>query len=75
MKENNTESESRTELEQNIDEIIEGIQDNIENYIEELIEYASPYDYSNGDIDTEDITELVTKDGFLKKFKEWYENE
>jgi hypothetical protein len=58
-----------------IDEIIEGIQDNIENYIEELIEYASPYDYSNGDIDTEDITELVTKDGFLKKFKEWYENE
>lgn len=50
-----------------IDEIIEGIQDNIENYIEELIEYASPYDYSNGDIDTEDITELVTKDGFLKK--------
>lgn len=46
-----------------IDEIIEGIQDNIENYIEELIEYASPYDYSNGDIDTEDITELVTKDG------------
>lgn len=58
-----------------IDEIIEGIQDNIENYIEELIEYASPYDYSNGDIDAEDITELVTKDGFLKKFKEWYENE
>lgn len=57
-----------------IDEIIEGIQDNIENYIEELIEYASPYNYSNGDIDTEDITELVTKDGFLKKFKEWYEN-
>lgn len=57
-----------------IDEIIEGIQDNIENYIEELIEYASPYDYSNGDIDTEDITKLVTKDGFLKKFKEWYEN-
>ena len=58
-----------------IDEIIEGIQDNIENYIEELIEEASPYDYSNGDIDTEDITELVTKDEFLEKFKEWYENE
>lgn len=57
-----------------IDEIIEGIQDNIENYIEELIKYASPYDYSNGDIDTEDITELVTKDEFLEKFKEWYEN-
>lgn len=57
-----------------IDEIIEGIQDNIENYIEELIEYASPYDYSNGDIDAEDITELVTKDEFLEKFKEWYEN-
>lgn len=58
-----------------IDEIIEGIQDNIENYIEELIKYASPYDYSNGDIDAEDITELVTKDEFLEKFKEWYENE
>lgn len=58
-----------------IDEIIEGIQDNIENYIEELIEYASPYDYSNGDIDTEDITELVTKDEFLEKFKKWYLND
>lgn len=57
-----------------IDEIIEGIQDNIENYIEELIKYASPYDYSNGDIDAEDITELVTKDEFLEKFKEWYKN-
>ena len=33
MKENNTESESRTELEQNIDEIIEGIQDNIEKLL------------------------------------------
>ena len=58
-----------------IDEIIKGIQDNIENYIEELIEEASPYDYSNGDIDTEDITELVTGDKFLEKFKEWYLNE
>ena len=58
-----------------IDEIIEGIQDNIENYIEELIEEASPYDYSNGDIDCEDITELVTGDKFLEKFKEWYLNE
>ena len=58
-----------------IDEIIEGIQDNIENYIEELIKYASPYDYSNGDIDAEDITDLVTGDEFLEKFKEWYENE
>lgn len=57
-----------------IDEIIEGIQDNIENYIEELIKEASPYDYSNGDIDAEDITELVTEDEFLEKFKEWYEN-
>lgn len=57
-----------------IDEIIEGIQDNIENYIEELIKEASPYDYSNGDIDAEDITELVIKDEFLEKFKEWYEN-
>lgn len=51
-----------------IDEIIEGIQD---NYIEELIEEASPYDYSNGDIDCEDITELVTGNKFL----EWYLNE
>lgn len=57
-----------------IDEIIEGIQDNIENYIEELIKEASPYDCVNGDIDAEDITELVTKDEFLEKFKEWYEN-
>lgn len=56
----------------NIDEIIEGIQDNIENHIEELIKEASPYNYSNGDIDAEDITELVTKDEFLEKFKKWY---
>ena len=58
-----------------IDKIIEGIQDNIENYIEELIEEASPYDYSNGDIDSEDITDLVTGDEFLEKFKEWYLND
>lgn len=58
-----------------INKIIEGIQDNIENYIEELIKYVSPYDYSNGDIDAEDITELVTKDEFLEKFKEWYLND
>ena len=58
-----------------IDEIIEGIQDNIENYIEELIKEASPYDDSNGDIDAEDITDLVTGDEFLEKFKKWYENE
>ena len=58
-----------------IDEIIEGIQDYIENYIEELIKEASPYEYSNGDIDAEDITELVTEDKFLEKFKKWYENE
>lgn len=57
-----------------IDEIIEGIQDNIENYIEELIKYASPYEYSVGDIDSEDITDLVIKDKFLEKFKKWYEN-
>lgn len=58
-----------------IDEIIEGIQDNIdniENYIGELIKEASPYNYSNGDIDAEDITELVTEDEFLEKFKKWY---
>lgn len=53
-----------------IDEIIEGIQDYIEDYIKELIEKASPY-YSVGDIDAEDITELVTEDEFLEKFKKW----
>ena len=58
----------------NIDEIIDGIQDYIENYIEELIKEAYPYDYSNRGIDAEDITELVTKDEFLEKFKKWYEN-
>lgn len=58
-----------------IDKIIEGIQDHIENYIEELIKEASPYDYSNGDIDDEDITELVIKDKFLEKFKKWYLND
>ena len=58
-----------------IDKIIEGIQNNIGNYIEELIKYASPYEYSVGDIDAEDITELVIKDEFLEKFKKWYENE
>ena len=58
-----------------IDEIIEGIQDYIENYIEDLIREASPYDYSNGDIDAENITELVTGDEFLEKFKEWYLND
>lgn len=58
-----------------IDEIIEGIQSYIENYTEELIKVASPYEYSNGDIDAEDITDLVTKDEFLEKFKKWYENE
>lgn len=55
-----------------IDEIIDGIQDYIESYIEELIKEVSPYEYSNGDIDAEDITELVTKDEFLEKFKKWY---
>lgn len=58
-----------------IEEIIKGIQDNIENYIEELIKYASPYEHSIGDIDAEDITDLVTKDEFLEKFKKWYEDE
>lgn len=54
-----------------IDEIIEGIQDYIEDYIKELIEKASSYYYSVGDIDAEDITELVTEDEFLEKFKKW----
>ena len=58
-----------------IDEIIEGIQDNIENYIEELIKEASPYDYSNGDIDAGNIGDLVTEDGFSEKFKKWYLND
>lgn len=55
--------------------LLRGIQDSIEDYIEELIKEASPYDYSNGDIDAEDITELVTEDKFLEKFKEWYLND
>ena len=54
-----------------IDKIIENIQD----YIEELIKYASPYAYSVGDIDSEDITDLVTGDEFLEKFKKWYLSE
>ena len=54
-----------------IDEIIDGIL----NYIEELIKYASPYEYSVGDIDSEDITDLVTGDEFLEKFKKWYLND
>ena len=58
-----------------INEIIEGIQDHIENYIEELIKEASPYDYSNGDIDAGNIEELVTEDGFSEKFKKWYLND
>nr|DAG87664.1 MAG TPA: hypothetical protein [Crassvirales sp.] len=55
-----------------IDKIIKGIQDNIENYIEELIKKVSPYDCVNGDIDAEDITELIIEDEFLEKFKDWY---
>ena len=57
-----------------IDEIIDGILNYIEDYIEELIKYAAPYDCVVGDIDSEDITDLVTEDKFLEKFKEWYEN-
>ena len=58
-----------------IDKIIEGIQNNIGNYIEELIKYASPYEYSVGDIDSENITDLVTGDEFLEKFRKWYLND
>ena len=58
-----------------IDKIIENIQDYIEDYIEELIKYAAPYDCVVGDIDSEDITDLVTEDKFLEKFKKWYLNE
>ena len=57
-----------------IDEIIDGILNYIEEYIEELIKYASPYEYSVGDINSEDITDLITGDEFLEKFKKWYEN-
>lgn len=58
-----------------IDQIIEGIRDYIEDYIEELIDYATPYDRPVGNIDSENITDLVTEEEFLEKFKEWYENE
>ena len=58
-----------------IDKIIENIQDYIEDYIEELIKYASPYEYSVGNIDSENITDLVTGDEFLEKFKKWYLND
>ena len=58
-----------------IDKIIENIQDYIEDYIEELIKYAAPYDCVVGDIDSEDITDLVTGDEFLEKFKKWYLND
>lgn len=58
-----------------IDQIIDGIQDYIEDYIEELIKYAAPYDRFVGDIDSEDITDLVTEDKFLEKFKKWYLSE
>lgn len=68
-------NDNKITIEQTVDILIEGIQDYIENYIEELIKETSPYDCSNGDIDAEDITELVTKDEFLEKFKKWYENE
>ena len=58
-----------------IDEIIDGILNYTEDYIEELIKYASPYEYSVGNIDSEDITDLVTGDEFLEKFKKWYLND
>ena len=58
-----------------IGEIIDGILNYIEEYIEELIKYVSPYEYSVGNIDSEDITDLVTKDKFLEKFKKWYLND
>ena len=58
-----------------IDEIIDRILNYIEDYIEELIKYVSPYEYSVGDIDSENITDLVTEDKFLEKFKEWYLND
>lgn len=60
-----------SEYSYNVESIIEWFQ----NYIEELIKEASPYDYFNGDIDAEDITDLVTGDEFLEKFKEWYLND
>lgn len=58
-----------------IDEIIDGILNYIEDYIEQLIKYVSPYEYSVGDIYSEDITDLVTRDEFLERFKKWYLND
>ena len=60
-----------SEYSYDVDSIVEWFKD----YIEELIKKASPYDCSNGDIDAEDITELVTGDEFLEKFKKWYLND
>ena len=63
-----------SEYSYDVDSIVEWFKDyiNLNDIIEELIKEASPYDYSNRDIDAEDITELVTEDEFLEKFKEWY---
>ncbi len=58
-----------------IDEITDWFLDNIEDWIEELIKEASPYSYSNGEIDSESITDLVTDDDFLAEFVDWYNNE
>ena len=60
-----------SEYSYDVDSIVEWFKD----YIEELIEKASPYDCSNGDIDAEDIIELVTGDEFLEKFRKWYLND
>ena len=60
-----------SEYSYDVDSIVEWFKD----YIEELIKEASPYDYSNEDIDAEDITDLVTGDEFLEKFKKWYLND
>lgn len=46
-----------------------------EDLSEQIKEVAAPYDCPDGDIDAEDITELVTGDEFLEKFKEWYLND
>ena len=58
-----------------IDKINKNIQDYIENYIEALIDYASPNEYSVGNIDSEHITYLVTEDELSEKSKEWYLND
>ena len=68
-------NDNKITIEQTVDILIEGARKTSNTLMLEtakLIKEASPYNYSNGDIDAEDITELVTEDEFLEKFKKWY---